>query len=213
MDGQIVEKEETDCNIGGFWDLFILTFFNQSCWSLLFVTLNVTLGKHILSPRTNVLTYFSDVWLDGAKIAKKHVCDCLIPRGPSLSMKICAQREAGRRKPPRRRFSSLLSPSHGPSRFVTSHSRFALAFVRKTKRLRRRQCLRHVSGKLPTYPFHVILLFFYSLLQDSVVKIQARRELDHLALLDHLDQLDCLDHQARKAHNEIFYLKVNILIN
>ena len=160
MDGQIVEKEETDCNIGVFWDLFILTFFNQSCWSLLFVTLNVTLGKHILSPRTNVLTYFSDVWLDGAKIAKKHVCDCLIPRGPSLSMKICAQREAGRRKPPRRRFSSLLSPSHGPSRFVTSHSRFALAFVRKTKRLRRRQCLRHVSGKLPTYPFHVILSFF-----------------------------------------------------
>ena len=121
-------------------------------------------------------------------------------------MKICAQREAERRKPPRRRFSSLLSPSHGPSRFVTSHSRFALAFVRKTKRLRRRQCLRHVSGKLPTYPFHVILFFFYSLLQDSVVKIQARRELDHLALLDHLDQLDCLDHQAPKAHNEIFYL-------
>ena len=160
MDGQIVEKEETDCNIGVFWDLFILTFFNQSCWSLLFVTLNVTLGKHILSPRTNVLTYFSDVWLDGAKIAKKHICDCLIPRGPSLSMKICAQREAGRRKPPRRRFSSLLSPSHGPSRFVTSHSRFALTFVRKTKRLRRRQCLRHVSGKLPTYPFHVILFFF-----------------------------------------------------
>ena len=39
-----------------------------------------------------------------------------------------------------------------------------------------------------------------------MVKIQARRELDHLALLDHLDQLDCLDHQAPKAHNEIFYL-------
>ena len=38
----------------------------------------------------------------------------------------------------------LLFPSHGPMRFVTSHSRFPLAFildqVRKTTRLRRGQC-------------------------------------------------------------------------
>ena len=40
-----------------------------------------------------------------------------------------------------------------------------------------------------------------------MVKIQARRELDHLALLDHLD------HQAPKAHNEIFYLKNKIKIS
>ena len=46
-----------------------------------------------------------------------------------------------------------------------------------------------------------------------MVNIQARRELDHLALLDHLDQLDCLDHQAPKAHNEIFYLKNKIKIS
>ena len=38
-----------------------------------------------------------------------------------------------------RRFAYRLYPSHGPLRFITSHSRFALAStMRKTKRLRRR---------------------------------------------------------------------------
>ena len=38
-----------------------------------------------------------------------------------------------------RRFACRLYPSHGPLRFITSHSRFALASaMRKTKRLRRR---------------------------------------------------------------------------
>ena len=46
-----------------------------------------------------------------------------------------------------------------------------------------------------------------------MIKILARRELDHLALLDHLDQLDCLDHQAPKAHNKISYLKNKIKIS
>jgi len=45
----------------------------------------------------------------------------------SPSMKICAQRKAGRRKRTRRRFASPLSPFHGALRFVTSHSRYALA--------------------------------------------------------------------------------------
>ena len=57
----------------------------------------------------------------------------------SLSMKMCAQRKAGRRQRARRRFACRLYPSHGPLRFITSHSRFALAStMRKTKRLRRR---------------------------------------------------------------------------
>ena len=44
------------------------------------------------------------------------------------SMKMCAQRKAGWRH-----------PFHGPLRFITSHSRFALArTIQKTKRLRRR---------------------------------------------------------------------------
>ena len=37
----------------------------------------------------------------------------------------------------RRHFALLLFPSHGPLRFVTSHSRFALASVPNTKHLRR----------------------------------------------------------------------------
>ena len=48
----------------------------------------------------------------------------------SPSMKMCAKRKAGRRQ---------LYPSHGFLRFITSHSRFALASnMRETKRLRRR---------------------------------------------------------------------------
>jgi len=57
----------------------------------------------------------------------------------SLSMKMCAQRMEGRTKRARRRFASLPFPSHGPLRFVTSHSRFVLASVQKTKRLRRKR--------------------------------------------------------------------------
>ena len=64
---------------------------------------------------------------------------CLAPRRLSLSMKMCAQRKAGRRQRARRRFAGRLYPSHGPLRFITSHSCFALASTtRKTKRLRRR---------------------------------------------------------------------------
>ena len=49
-------------------------------------------------------------------------------------MKMCAKRKAGRRERARR-----LYPSHGPLRFITSHSCFTLAStMRKTKRLRRR---------------------------------------------------------------------------
>ena len=43
-----------------------------------------------------------------------------------------------------RRFACRLYPSHGPLRFITSHSRFALASaMRKTKRLRRRLNFTH----------------------------------------------------------------------
>ena len=53
---------------------------------------------------------------------------CLVPRRLSLSMKICAQRKARRRK---RASTSLVSPSLGPLRFVTSHWRFAFASMWK----------------------------------------------------------------------------------
>ena len=59
-----------------------------------------------------------------------HDHDCL---GHLSSM--CTQRKAGRKQ----RAKLRLYPSHGPLRFMTSHSRFALASaMRKTKRLRRR---------------------------------------------------------------------------
>ena len=63
----------------------------------------------------------------------------LVPWRLSLSMKMCAQRKAGRRQRASWRFACRLYPSHGPLRFITSHSRFALAStMRKTKRLGRR---------------------------------------------------------------------------
>ena len=40
----------------------------------------------------------------------------------SLLMKMCAQRKAGRRQQARRRFACRQYPSHGPLRFITSHS-------------------------------------------------------------------------------------------
>ena len=63
----------------------------------------------------------------------------LVPRRLSLSMKMYAQRKAGRRQ--------RLYPCHGPLRFITSHSRFALAStMRKTKHLRRRLSFRSIFG-------------------------------------------------------------------
>ena len=67
----------------------------------------------------------------------------------SLWIKICTQRKMGRRKRAKWRFACLLRPSHGPLRFVTSHSRFALASMRNTKRLRRRQVTDHEKGDRP----------------------------------------------------------------
>ena len=40
----------------------------------------------------------------------------------SLLMNMCAQRKAGRRQQARRRFACRQYPSHGPLRFITSHS-------------------------------------------------------------------------------------------
>ena len=59
-----------------------------------------------------------------------------------FSMKLYTQSSEGWRK--RTRDLSFLSPSHGPLRFVTSLSRplrFALASIRNTECLRRRQLL------------------------------------------------------------------------
>ena len=74
---------------------------------------------------------------------------CLVPRRLSLWIKICTQRKMGRRKRAKWRFASLLLPSHGPLRFFTSHSRFALDSIRNTKRLRRRQLTDHKKGDEP----------------------------------------------------------------
>ena len=48
-----------------------------------------------------------------------HDLYCLVPRRLSS---MCAQRKAGRRQRARRRFACRLYPSHGPLRFITSHS-------------------------------------------------------------------------------------------
>ena len=73
----------------------------------------------------------------------KHLEVLLLPPGyvsyPDVSLsrwKILRAKEGGKDK---KGFASFLSPSHGPLRFVTSHSRFALADVRKTKGMRKKQ--------------------------------------------------------------------------
>ena len=61
----------------------------------------------------------------------------------SLSMKMCAQRKAGRSQQTRRRFACRLYPFHGPLRSVTSRS----STLRKTKRPRRRLIAQYVYNK------------------------------------------------------------------
>ena len=87
---------------------------------------------------------------------------CLVPRRLSLSMKICAQRKARRRK---RASTSLVSPSHGPLRFVTSHWRFASKHLRRKKIsahhlvLDRRDKNQYVVAEFyPWFKFYVLLL-------------------------------------------------------
>ena len=84
-------------------------------------------------------TGFSSVFLVGSGSVTResnnweHKCNISLPVSfpdvsLSLSLSIWAQRAVRRRK------KSLLSPSGGPSRFVTSHSCFALAFDQNAKR-------------------------------------------------------------------------------
>ena len=61
----------------------------------------------------------------------------------SLSMKMCAQRKAGRSQRTRRHFACRLYPFHGPLRSVTSRS----STLRKTKRPRRRLIAQYVYNK------------------------------------------------------------------
>ena len=69
----------------------------------------------------------------------------LVPRRLSLSMKMCAQKKAGRRQ---------LFPSHGSLRFITSQSRFALdSTMRKTKRLSRKLGFDCITEKISSTHF------------------------------------------------------------
>ena len=69
---------------------------------------------------------------------------CLVPRRLSLSMKMCAQKKAGRRQ---------LYPFHGPLRFITSQSSFALdSTMRKTKRLSRKLGFDCITEKISSTP-------------------------------------------------------------
>ena len=51
----------------------------------------------------------------------------------SLSMKMCAQKKAGRRQRARRRFACRLYPSHGPLRFITNRSQLPVRNIPKFK--------------------------------------------------------------------------------
>ena len=64
---------------------------------------------------------------------------CLEPRRLFLDENVCAKKGGKEKKD----VASLLSPSHGPLRYATSHSRFTRVsrsiLCKKTKRLRRKQ--------------------------------------------------------------------------
>ena len=104
---------------------------------------------------------------------------CLVPRLLSFDENVRAK-EGGKETTG---FACRLYPSHGPLRFITSHSRFALASAkRKTKRLRRRldtsllRAVYLVPGKRK--PLHFLLI-------QPVFKI--RRDNGHLCLAQSTD--------------------------
>jgi len=99
----------------------------------------------------------------------------LVLRRLSLSMKISAQRKAGRRK---RASASLVSPSHGPLRFVTIHWCFAFASMWNTRRLRRKKISAHhlVLDRRDknqyiyvVAEFHSCFKFYFLLLQNHTI--------------------------------------------
>ena len=88
-------------------------------------------------------------------------CGCLVPRRLSLDENVRAK-EGGKETTGETCFACRLYPSHGPLRFITSHSRFALAStMRKTKCLRRTLGLR--CSRLLTHSIEADQLICYSL--------------------------------------------------
>ena len=86
-----------------------------------------------------------------------HFFPCLVPRRLSFDENVRAK-ESGKETTGKTRFACRLYPSHGSLRFITSHSRFALASaMRKTKRLRRRlflcRCCTTTTRKSPVSRF------------------------------------------------------------
>ena len=97
----------------------------------------------------------------------------LVLRRLSLSMKISGQRRAGRRKSAS---ASLVSPSHGPLRFVTSHWCFAFASMWNTRHLRRKKISAHHlvldrrdKNQYVVAEFHSWFKFFFLLLQNHTI--------------------------------------------
>ena len=81
-------------------------------------------------------------------------------------MKIFRAKEGGKEKTG---FTSLLYPSYGSLRFVTSHSRFSLASMRNRKSLRRRLLL-EASGRLIETPCsRSEIVNFYILLNHNKI--------------------------------------------
>ena len=98
----------------------------------------------------------------------------LVLRRLSLSMKISGQRKAGRRKSAS---ASLVSPSHGPLRFVTSHWCFAFASMWNTRHLRRKKISAHHlvldrrdKNQYVVAAFHSWFKFFLLLLQNHTIQ-------------------------------------------
>ena len=86
-----------------------------------------------------------------------HFFACLVPRRLSFDENLRAK-EGGKEATGKTRFACRLYLSHGPLRFITSHSRFALASaMRKTKRVRRRlflcRCCTTTTRKSPVSRF------------------------------------------------------------
>ena len=152
--GKLSKKRKRIAILGFFWDLFILPFSIKAVqWSLLFVNLNVTLGKHILFPL--ILAMFDSMVQTLRKTCLRLP---LTQRSLSLDASLRAK-EGGKEKTSKT--SLLLSSFTFPWSHALRHQSLAFRprFCTKNEAPKEEAVSATWFRKLPTYPIPVILFF------------------------------------------------------
>ena len=100
-----------------------MSFCLLCCWCCCYCFFFSLLPLSIAGAKRSVLTtYQVNLTQSKRKAQRWSKSVCTLPLTQTSLFITCAQRKAGRRQRARRRFACRLYPSHGPLRFITSHS-------------------------------------------------------------------------------------------